>query len=81
MKYPTNTFAFAYGTVPSHIEQGEERFTIETPTTRCGLDILAYSRPGSWLTYIGYPMTRRSQRRFARDSLAAMVRATAAPGG
>lgn len=79
---PGLRLTFAYGTVPGHVERGEERFTVERDAEDAvWFDILAYSRPASLLTYLGYPITRRSQRRFARDSLAAMVRATAAAGG
>lgn len=70
-------FGFAYGTLPAHAERGEERFMVE----RLGdgsvwYDILAFSRPASWLTLAGYPVVRRLQREFARDSMAAMVRET-----
>jgi uncharacterized protein (UPF0548 family) len=43
-------------------------------------DLLAFSTPRYWLVRLGYPLTRRLQRRFVRDSLAAMVRA-ARPAG
>ena len=39
-------------------------------------DILAFSRPNHFLARLGYPIVRRLQRRFARDSAAAMKRAT-----
>src|SRR5687768_11049206 len=39
-------FAFAYGTLPDHIERGEERFTIEwQPDDSVWYDILAFSQP------------------------------------
>jgi uncharacterized protein (UPF0548 family) len=39
-------------------------------------DLYAFSRPNHFLAKLGYPLARRLQRRFARDSLQAMVRAT-----
>jgi hypothetical protein len=44
-------------------------------------DLLAFSRPGHWLIWLGYPCIRRLQRRFALASLAAMVRAVGAQLG
>jgi hypothetical protein len=38
-------------------------------------DILAFSRPRQLLARLGYPLVRRLQRRFGRDSAAAMRRA------
>ena len=71
-------FGFAYGTLPAHVERGEERFTVEWHRGRddaVWYDILAFSRPQHPLARLGYPIVRRLQRRFARDSKAAMVRA------
>jgi len=36
-------------------------------------DILAFSRPNQVLTRLGYPLVRRIQKRFAKDSAAAML--------
>jgi uncharacterized protein (UPF0548 family) len=38
-------------------------------------NIVAFSRPQQLLTRLGYPLVRRLQKRFARDSAAAMLRA------
>jgi len=68
-------FGFAYGTLPGHIERGEERFLIEwRPDDTVWYDILAFSQPNHWLVRLGYPVTRYFQKRFARDSKAAMGR-------
>jgi uncharacterized protein (UPF0548 family) len=74
---PIHRFGFAYGTLPAHVETGEERFTIEWDRTSNGVwyDILAFSRPNLLLTRLGYPLVRRMQRRFGHDSVAAMLRA------
>ena len=68
-------FGFAYGTLPDHAEQGEERFSIEWNPIDDSVwyDILAFSRPGHWLARAGYPYGRRLQKRFSRDSMSAMV--------
>lgn len=74
---PVRRFGFAYGTLPDHIEAGEERFLIEWDTVDDSVhyDILAFSRPRHLLAKLGYPLIRRWQRRFGRDSAAAMVHA------
>jgi uncharacterized protein (UPF0548 family) len=69
---PVTRFGFAYGTLPAHVEQGEERFLIEwdRTTDRVAFDIFAFSRPQHPLTRLGYPLVRRSQKRFGRESAA-----------
>ena len=73
---PVKRFGFAYGTLRDHAERGEERFTIEWQGSDDSVwyDILAFSQP-NLPAKLGYPLTRRLQKRFARDSLAAMVKA------
>jgi uncharacterized protein (UPF0548 family) len=75
---PVCKFGFAYGTLPGHIESGEERFLIEWDRADDSVyyNIRAFSRPNHFLTRLGYPVVRRAQKRFGRDSAAAMVRAT-----
>jgi uncharacterized protein (UPF0548 family) len=70
-------FGFAYGTLPDHAERGEERFMIEWLESDDSVwyDILAFSQPAHLFTQAGYPLTRRLQKRFARDSMAAMIKA------
>jgi uncharacterized protein (UPF0548 family) len=72
-------FGFAYGTLPEHAESGEERFTVEwyEQDDAVWYDILAFSRPQQLLARLGYPFARRLQKRFARDSGTAMLRAVA----
>ena len=74
---PLRQFGFAYGTV-THVERGEERFMIEwLANDTVWYDLRAFSRPGHWTTRLGYPLARRLQRKFARESLAAMRSAAA----
>lgn len=73
---PARRFGFAYGTLPDHAESGEERFLVEwREDDSVWYDLLAFSRPGHWLTWLGFPVVRTLQRRFAAASLAAMKRA------
>jgi uncharacterized protein (UPF0548 family) len=74
---PLSKFGFAYGTLPGHLESGEERFLIEWDRAENSVwyDILAFSRPNHVLIRLGYPVVRRAQKRFGRDSAAAMIRA------
>lgn len=77
---PVSKFGFAYGTLPGHVEMGEERFLIEWDRTdNCvWYSILAISRPRHVLARLGYLVVRRAQKRFGRDSAAAMLRAVGA---
>ena len=70
-------FGFAYGTLPGHVERGEQRFLIkwDQTTDQVSYDILALSRPNHVLTRLAYPMVRLSQKRFGRESAMAMFRA------
>ena len=42
-------FGLAYGTLPGHVERGEERFLVERDSTDGSVwyDLLAFSRPNS----------------------------------
>ena len=69
---------FAYGTLPGHVESGEERFMVEwDEDDAVWYDLRAISRPRHWTIRLGYRLVRRQQRRFARDSQRAMLDATA----
>ncbi|HKR13266.1 MAG TPA: DUF1990 domain-containing protein [Pyrinomonadaceae bacterium] len=71
------SYGFAYGTLQDHAEQGEERFSVEwaAEDDSVSYQILAFSKPGKWQTGMVRPLARSLQRRFARDSMAAMKRA------
>ena len=71
---------FAYGTLPGHAESGEEQFVIEWDRADNSVwyNILAFSKPNCFVTRLSYPLARCIQRRFARDSAAAMVNAVRA---
>ena len=64
-------WGFAYGTLPGHVECGEERFLIEwLADDSVWYDILAFSRPQHPLAKVSSPFARMLQKRFARESLA-----------
>jgi uncharacterized protein (UPF0548 family) len=73
----TERAGFAYGTLPAHAERGEERFSVEfhRADESVWYDLYAFSQPRHWLAQAGYPLARYLQKRFARDSKAAMQRA------
>jgi len=69
-------FGFAYGTLPGHAEQGEERFLVEQLADgSVWYEVIAFSRPRHILARLAYPLVRRLQKRFGRDTAAAMQRA------
>lgn len=71
-------YGFAYGTLPEHVEKGEERFAVElnAKDESVWYDMLAFSRPRKCLAVVGYPLSRLLQHRFAVASKAAMLAAT-----
>jgi uncharacterized protein (UPF0548 family) len=73
-------FGFGYGTLPGHAECGEERFSVEWNREEGSVhyDVFAFSRPKHSLAWLGYPLARALQRRFARDSKRAMLIAAGA---
>lgn len=73
-------FGFIYGTLPSHMGQGEERFLIEwnRTTGEVFYQIDSFSRPRHILARLFYPVMRGQQDRFGRDSGKAMQKAVAA---
>ncbi len=66
-------FGFAYGTLPGHVERGEELFLVERADDGTVRYILrAFSQPRHWMARLGYPLVRAYQRKFVRDSKASM---------
>jgi uncharacterized protein (UPF0548 family) len=74
---PVKKYGFAYGTLEDHAERGEERFSIEwnPQDNSVYYDLFAFSQPRHALAKLGYPVSRRLQKRFARDSKQAMFAA------
>ncbi|MEM9821314.1 MAG: DUF1990 domain-containing protein [Bacteroidota bacterium] len=64
-----NRFGFAYGTLPNHIERGEEVFWVERDDQfNVSYQIKAFSRPAHPLVWMAYPMARFFQKRFCTQS-------------
>ena len=80
---PIQRYGFAYGTLPDHAGTGEERFLVERDRAsgEVWYDILAFSRPHLLLTRLGYPFVRRVQKRFGKESAAAMLKAVGNESG
>jgi len=76
---PIERSGFVYRTLPGHVVDGEERFTVawHRGDDRVAYEVVARSRPASVLVRLGFPVSRLVQRRFARDSKRAMERAVA----
>jgi uncharacterized protein (UPF0548 family) len=74
---PVRKYGYAYGTLPDHAASGEERFLVECDPADgvVWYDILAFSRPRTFLTRVGHRYMRRIQKQFGRESAAAMARA------
>lgn len=69
----TDRFGFAYGTLPGHVECGEEIFMVErSGDGSVRYVIKAFSKPRHLLARLAYPVARAYQRKFVRDSKAAM---------
>ncbi len=70
-------YGFAFGTLPGHSEEGEERFTVEWNRADDSVwyELLAFARPHHILARIGFPFVGLFQRKFARDSGRAMLEA------
>jgi uncharacterized protein (UPF0548 family) len=67
---------FAYGTLPGHVECGEERFTIVWRLDdSVWYELQAFSKPRYWMVRWAKPLARTLQRRFVRESLALMQEA------
>ncbi len=63
---------FTYRTLAGHAELGEETFAVEKDreTGEVTASLTSWSRPGHWLTRIGYPYARWRQRHASRAALA-----------
>jgi uncharacterized protein (UPF0548 family) len=68
-------FGFAYGTVATHAESGEEIFEVglDAESGEVTYTLRAASRPRAPLARLGYPIARILQARFRRDSARVMT--------
>lgn len=62
-----------YGTLPGHLECGEESFRVDlTGDGDVVVTVSAFSRPAHWLTRLGGPVARAAQRLMAHRYVAAI---------
>jgi uncharacterized protein (UPF0548 family) len=63
----TDRFGFAYGTLPGHPEEGEEAFHVQRRADgSVSFEIVAFSRPATWLVRLAGPIGRAAQVRATR---------------
>jgi uncharacterized protein (UPF0548 family) len=74
-------YGFAVGTLPGHVEQGEERFTVEWQEADDAVyyELSSFSRPAHPLVRAARPLASRIQKQFALDSLQSMSEALNGP--
>lgn len=62
---------FAYGTLPGHPESGEELFAVryEPAADAVYAEVSAFSKPATWWSALGGPVTRLAQRIVSRRYL------------
>lgn len=65
-------FAWAYGTLPLHPEEGEERFEVAIEGDRTLFRIDVFSRPHTWLSRSIAPVGRQLQARATERYIEAM---------
>lgn len=70
-------YGFAFGTLPGHSEEGEERFVVEWNQADDSVwyELLSFARPHHILARIGFPFVTFFQKKFAADSGRAMLEA------
>lgn len=65
-----DSFGFAYGTLPGHLECGEEAFHVRRGKRgEIRFDLVAFSRPADLLVRLGSPVARIIQRRVTKGYL------------
>ncbi|KAM7516076.1 hypothetical protein LguiA_005659 [Lonicera macranthoides] len=67
------SFSFGSGTLAGHLLAGEERFSIEMDEkNQVWYEILSFSKPAHFLSFIGYPYVLLRQKYFAHQSTGAV---------
>ncbi|PIA32885.1 hypothetical protein AQUCO_04300077v1 [Aquilegia coerulea] len=69
------SFGFGSGTLQGHLLSGEERFSIELDeNNQVWYEILSFSKPAHFLSFVGYPYVQLQQKTFAQQSAGALVK-------
>ncbi|KAK9227905.1 hypothetical protein WN944_020849 [Citrus x changshan-huyou] len=67
------SFGFGSGTLQGHLLAGEERFSIELDeNNQVWYEIVSFSKPVDFLSFIGYPYVQLRQKYFAHQSVNAV---------
>ncbi len=69
----TDRFGFAYGTLQSHPEQGEEAFVVSNDEGSVTFEISAFSRPADPIARFASSLTRKIQRRVTHKYLSGLA--------
>ncbi|XP_050237773.1 UPF0548 protein At2g17695 [Mercurialis annua] len=74
------SFRFGSGTLQGHLLAGEERFSIEMDEkNQVWYEILSFSKPANFLSFIAYPYVKFRQKVFANQSAEAVLKHMNAP--
>ncbi|MGI5247296.1 DUF1990 family protein [Dactylosporangium sp. CA-139066] len=65
-------YGFGFGTLPGHVETGEEAFLLSTDADDVWFEVRAFSRPAKWWVKLGAPLARLVQARVTDRYAAAM---------
>lgn len=69
------SFGFGSGTLQGHLLAGEERFSVELDeNNQVWYEILSFSKPAHFLSFIGYPYVQLRQKYFAQHSINAVLK-------
>ncbi|CAK7355614.1 unnamed protein product [Dovyalis caffra] len=69
------SFCFSGGTLQGHLLAGEERFSIEMDEkNQVWYEILSFSKPAHFLSFIGYPYVQLRQKFFVHQSSKAVIK-------
>ncbi|XP_010266946.1 PREDICTED: UPF0548 protein At2g17695 [Nelumbo nucifera] len=74
-KKPKASFGFGSGTLQGHLLAGEERFSIEMDeNNQVWYEIISFSKPAHFLSFMGYPYVQFRQKCFAKQSANAVLK-------
>ncbi|XP_021841942.1 UPF0548 protein At2g17695 [Spinacia oleracea] len=69
------SFSFGSGTLQAHLLAGEERFSVELDdNNQVWYEILSFSKPAHFLSFMGYPYVQLRQKYFAKKSTDAVLK-------
>jgi uncharacterized protein (UPF0548 family) len=72
---------FAYATLDGHAERGLASFAVKSVAGVVTFEAQAWSKPGTWLTKLGRPVSRAVQRALTREAVEAFSNRVASPAG